>query len=151
MAEEFVLTGRPLFAGHLLDQYMAALVETVGAEHDDDETVLYALTSLGLTVNMSNAWLMTTGYSAVVHATYVVSLVACATVLVLAGAGWAARIALVTVATVIVAVVAVSRVYLRAHYLTDVLGGVALGIAVYSFVGVLALFAGRVRHNGAPP
>ncbi|KAF9090112.1 hypothetical protein BGX23_006207 [Mortierella sp. AD031] len=45
MAEEFVLTGRPLFAGHLLDQYMIALVETV----------LYALTSLGLTVNMSNA------------------------------------------------------------------------------------------------
>jgi undecaprenyl-diphosphatase len=84
------------------------------------------------------------------HATYVVSLVACATVLVRGGAGWAARIAAVTVATIVVAVVAVTRVYLHAHYLTDVIGGVALGTAVYSLVGVLALFAGRVRHNGAP-
>ena len=28
------------------------------------------------------------------------------------------------------------------------LGGIALGVAVWSLVGVLALFAGRVRHNG---
>jgi undecaprenyl-diphosphatase len=84
------------------------------------------------------------------HATYVVSLVACATVLLRGGAGWATRIAAVTVAAILVAVVAVTRVYLHAHYLTDVIGGVALGTAVYSFVGVLALFAGRVRHNEAP-
>jgi undecaprenyl-diphosphatase len=84
------------------------------------------------------------------HATYVVSLVACATVLVRGGAGWAARIAAVTVAAILVAVVAVTRVYLHAHYLTDVLAGVALGAGVYSFVGILALFAWRVRHNGAP-
>jgi undecaprenyl-diphosphatase len=81
------------------------------------------------------------------HATYVVSLVACATVLVRGGAGWAARIALVTVAAILVVVVAATRVYLHAHYLTDVIGGVALGTAVWSFAGVLALFAGRVRHN----
>jgi undecaprenyl-diphosphatase len=84
------------------------------------------------------------------HATYVVSLVACATVLVRGGAGWATRIAAVTVAAIVVAVVAVTRVYLHAHYLTDVVAGVALGTAVYSLVGVLALFAGRVRHNEAP-
>lgn len=84
------------------------------------------------------------------HATYVVSLVACATVLVRGGAGWAVRIAAVTVAMILVAVVAVTRVYLHAHYLTDVIGGLALGTAVYSFVGVLALFAGHVRHNEAP-
>lgn len=83
------------------------------------------------------------------HALYAVSLIACATVLVRAGVGWAGRFAVVTVAVVAVAVVALSRVYLRAHYLTDVLGGVALGVAVWSLVGILALFAGRVRHNGA--
>jgi hypothetical protein len=33
--------------------------------------------------------------------------------------------------------------------LTDVLGGIALSAAIWSLVGVLALFAGRVRHNGA--
>jgi membrane protein DedA with SNARE-associated domain/membrane-associated phospholipid phosphatase len=82
------------------------------------------------------------------HACYAVTLVACATLLVRAGVGWAGRVAAVIVAVIIVAVVMLSRVYLRAHFLTDVLGGAALGVAVWSLVGVLALFAGRVRQNG---
>ena len=69
--------------------------------------------------------------------------------LVRAGVGWAVRIAAVTVAVILVVVVAVTRVYLRAHFLTDVLGGAALGVAIWSLVGVLALVAGRVRHNVA--
>jgi undecaprenyl-diphosphatase len=81
------------------------------------------------------------------HAAYAVTWVACATVLVRAGVGWAVRIAAVTVAVVIVAVVAVTRVYLRAHYLTDVLGGIALGVAIWSLIGIFALFAGRLRKN----
>jgi membrane protein DedA with SNARE-associated domain/membrane-associated phospholipid phosphatase len=83
------------------------------------------------------------------HACYAVTLVACATLLVRGGVGWAARVAAVTVAVIIVAVVTLSRVYLRAHFLTDALGGAALGVAIWSLVGVLALFAGRVRHNDA--
>jgi membrane protein DedA with SNARE-associated domain/membrane-associated phospholipid phosphatase len=83
------------------------------------------------------------------HAAYSISLIACAVVLVRAGVGWAVRIGVVTVAVVAVVVVALSRVYLRAHYLTDVLGGVALGTAVFALAGVLALFAGSLRHNGA--
>ncbi|KAF9130965.1 hypothetical protein BGW39_002429 [Mortierella sp. 14UC] len=69
LATEFALTGRPFFAGKILHQYMVSLLEvgtSAGVElqqHGDgngdydvehDETVLYALTSLGLTVNMSN-------------------------------------------------------------------------------------------------
>jgi membrane protein DedA with SNARE-associated domain/membrane-associated phospholipid phosphatase len=81
------------------------------------------------------------------HAAYAVTLVACATVLVRAGVGWAVRIAAVTVAVILVAVVAVTRVYLRAHFFTDVLGGIALAVAIWSLVGVFALFVGRVRHN----
>jgi membrane protein DedA with SNARE-associated domain/membrane-associated phospholipid phosphatase len=83
------------------------------------------------------------------HAAYAVAMLACATILVRAGVGWAVRSAVLTIAVVLVALVALSRVYLRAHYLTDVLGGVALGLAVWSIVGILALFAGAVRHNDA--
>ena len=84
------------------------------------------------------------------HSAYAVSLIACATVLVRAGVGWAVRIAAVTVAVILVAVVGVTRIYLRAHFLTDVLGGIALALAIWSLVGVFALFAGRVRHNVPP-
>ena len=78
------------------------------------------------------------------HALQSVTWVACAIVLVRGGAGWASRIAAVTVAIAIVAAVCVSRVYLRAHYLTDVLGGVALGVALWAAVGVIGLLAGSV-------
>jgi membrane protein DedA with SNARE-associated domain/membrane-associated phospholipid phosphatase len=81
------------------------------------------------------------------HTAYAVAWIACATVLVRAGAGWAVRFAAVTVAIVLVAVVGLTRVYLRVHYLTDVIGGAALGVAIWGLVGTLALVAGAVRHN----
>ena len=75
------------------------------------------------------------------HAVQSVTYVACAIVLVRGDVGWASRIAAVTVAIGIVAAVCVTRVYLRAHYLTDVLGGAALGVAVWAAIGVVALLA----------
>jgi membrane protein DedA with SNARE-associated domain/membrane-associated phospholipid phosphatase len=84
------------------------------------------------------------------HTAYSVALVACATVLVRAGMGWAVRFAAVSVAIGLVVVVGLTRVYLRVHYLTDVLGGAALGVALWALVGTLALVAGHVRHNGDP-
>jgi undecaprenyl-diphosphatase len=83
------------------------------------------------------------------HAAYAVAMIACATILVRAGVGWAVRSAVLTIAVVLVAFVALSRVYLRAHYLTDVLGGVALGLAIWALVGIVGLFVGTVRHNDA--
>ena len=82
------------------------------------------------------------------HTAYAVTLVACATVLVRAGSGWAVRFAAVTVAIVAVAVVGLTRVYLRVHHLTDVLGGAALAVALWAVIGTLALVVGHVRHNG---
>jgi membrane protein DedA with SNARE-associated domain/membrane-associated phospholipid phosphatase len=81
------------------------------------------------------------------HAAYSIAYVACAIVLTRAGHHWATRVALVTVAIVIAAAVAASRVYLRAHYLSDVIGGLALATAVYALVGALALIIGVVRHT----
>lgn len=81
------------------------------------------------------------------HTAYAIALIAIATVLVRGGTGWAVRIGLVTIAVVLAVIVGITRVYLRAHFLTDVLGGAALAIAIWSIVGVFSLFAGRVRHN----
>ncbi len=83
------------------------------------------------------------------HTAYAVTLVACAVVLSRGGAGIAVRFAVVTVAAVLVVVVGLTRVYLRVHHLTDVLGGAALGVALWALVGTLALVVGHLRHNGA--
>jgi membrane protein DedA with SNARE-associated domain/membrane-associated phospholipid phosphatase len=82
------------------------------------------------------------------HTAYAVTLLACATILVRAGTGWATRFAAVAVAAALVVVVGATRVYLRVHYLTDVIGGAALGVAIWALVGTIALVAGYVRQNG---
>ena len=82
------------------------------------------------------------------HTAYAVAWVACATVLVRAGTGWAVRFAAVTVACALVVVVGATRVYLGVHHLTDVIGGAALGVAIWALVGAIALVAGYVRQNG---
>jgi membrane protein DedA with SNARE-associated domain/membrane-associated phospholipid phosphatase len=81
------------------------------------------------------------------HTTYAVAWVACATVLVRAGSGWALRVGAVAIAIGLVAVVGLTRVYLRVHHLSDVLGGAAVGVALWSLLGAIALVAGHVRHN----
>ena len=82
------------------------------------------------------------------HTMYAVTWIACATVLVRAGSGWALRVGAVTIAVVLVVVVGLTRVYLRVHHLSDVLGGAALGVALWSLLGAIALVVGYVRHNG---
>ena len=81
------------------------------------------------------------------HAAYGVALVACAVVTVRAGSSLAVRFAAVTVALVVMVLVAVSRVYLRAHYLSDVLAGLAVGAAVFSLVGIVAVVVAFLRQN----
>jgi membrane-associated phospholipid phosphatase len=61
----------------------------------------------------------------------------------------ASRFAFVTVAMVIAAAVGASRIYLRAHYVSDVVGGWGLAAALFALCGTVALVIGYVRNNAA--
>jgi membrane protein DedA with SNARE-associated domain/membrane-associated phospholipid phosphatase len=82
------------------------------------------------------------------HSAYAVAFVACAIVLARGGHGLATRFALVGIAIALAVAIAASRVYLRVHYLSDVIGGLAIGTAIYSLAGIVALVVGALRHNG---
>ena len=84
------------------------------------------------------------------HAAYAVAWVACAVVVVRAGGKLATRFAVVTAAVVVAVVVGLSRVYLRAHYLSDVDGGWGLATAIFSLAGIVAVVVGWLRQNGRP-
>jgi undecaprenyl-diphosphatase len=54
---------------------------------------------------------------------------------------------LVFVALGIAAAVGVTRVYLRAHWWSDVAGGWGLGAAIFALLGAIALVVEHIRHN----
>lgn len=64
----------------------------------------------------------------------------------------AGRIAAVLAGALVAALVGLSRIYLRAHYGTDVIAGEALAVAMYSLaaIGVLAFQARRAAAAGRP-
>jgi membrane protein DedA with SNARE-associated domain/membrane-associated phospholipid phosphatase len=68
-------------------------------------------------------------------------------------ARWPRKVAAWTLAAVIVGLVAVSRLYLGAHWLTDVLGGLALGAAWLSalLAATRTLRALRAARSDTPP
>ena len=82
------------------------------------------------------------------HAAYATAWVAAAVVLTrrlrLVTSG-----ALVFVALAIAVLVGVTRVYLRAHWGSDVGGGWGLGAAVFALLGAIVLVVEHIRHNGA--
>jgi membrane protein DedA with SNARE-associated domain len=80
------------------------------------------------------------------HAALAVTYLAIA--VVLAHSGPASRRAAIVVAGFVAAVlVGLSRVQLRVHWLSDVGGGWAVGLATFSICGCIALFVQYVRHN----
>jgi membrane-associated phospholipid phosphatase len=81
------------------------------------------------------------------HATQALAAWGVLAVVLLAGRSRTARTVTLTAATVVVLLVGASRIYLGAHWLTDVLAGYALTAA---WLGVLAALALR-RHPPVPP
>jgi len=85
------------------------------------------------------------------HAAYAVAWIAVAVAVSRALPNLASRFAFVTVAIVIAALVGLTRVYLRVHYLSDVVGGWGLGAAIFALCGSAALVIGYVRNNARAP
>ena len=58
---------------------------------------------------------------------------------------------MVIAGAVLAVAIGLSRVYLRVHYLTDVVGGWSVGLAAFSLCGAVALIVEYLRNNSDPP
>jgi undecaprenyl-diphosphatase len=81
------------------------------------------------------------------HAAYAMAYVAMAVAFWHAFRGVVRTSLVVAAAIVLCALVGLSRVYLRAHYLSDVLGGYGLAGGIFATCGTVALIVAFVRHN----
>jgi membrane protein DedA with SNARE-associated domain/membrane-associated phospholipid phosphatase len=84
------------------------------------------------------------------HAAYAVAYVAIAVAVSHAFPRVLHRAVFVTAAIVLAAVIGLSRVYLRAHYLSDVVAGWGMAAALFSICGIVGLVVAVIRHNGQP-
>lgn len=82
------------------------------------------------------------------HSAYATAYVAMAVIAARVLGGVVSRTALVMAGVVVAAAIGATRIYLRAHYLSDVIGGFGLGLAIFAACGAVALVVGYIRHNG---
>jgi undecaprenyl-diphosphatase len=81
------------------------------------------------------------------HAAYAVAWIGIAVAVSRSVPRLTGRAAVVVAAIALAAAVGLSRVYLRVHYLSDVMAGWSLGITIFSLCGVAALVVGQLRQN----
>jgi membrane protein DedA with SNARE-associated domain len=81
------------------------------------------------------------------HAAYATAYVAMTVIASRVLGGLVSRTAVVLGGVVVAAVIGGSRIYLRAHYLSDVIGGFALGLAIFAGCAALALVVAFIREN----
>ena len=85
------------------------------------------------------------------HAAYAVAYIAIAVAVAHAFPRNLYRAAFVTAAVVVAALVGISRVYLRAHFLSDVFAGWGMAAAIFDTCGMVGLVVAFVRHNAREP
>ena len=84
------------------------------------------------------------------HAAYATAWVAVA-VAVTRDRALTIQVSFITGALLLAAAIGLTRVYLRAHYWSDVAGGWALGAAIYGGLATIALVVAEVRNNERDP
>jgi len=82
------------------------------------------------------------------HAAYAFAYVAIAVVLTRTLPGLARTTVVVVAAVVLAILIGLTRISLRAHYLSDVVGGAGLGATIFALAGMAGLVVAFVRHNG---
>jgi undecaprenyl-diphosphatase len=83
------------------------------------------------------------------HASYAVAYVAIAIATYHAFPRFLHRAVFVTAAVLLAVIVGLSRVYLRAHFLSDVVAAWGMAAALFSACGIVGLVVAVLRHNGA--
>jgi undecaprenyl-diphosphatase len=83
------------------------------------------------------------------HAAYATAYMAMAVIAARVLGGIVSRTALVLTAVIVTAAIGGTRIFLRAHYLSDVIGGYGLGLGIFAGCAAIALVVGFVRQNGA--
>ena len=84
------------------------------------------------------------------HSAYATAYVALAVIAARVLGGLVSRSALVLTAVILAAAIGATRVYLRAHYLSDVFGGFGLGLGIFAGCAAIALVVAFIRQNGRP-
>jgi undecaprenyl-diphosphatase len=83
------------------------------------------------------------------HSAYGAMYIALAVIAARVFEGAVSRAALVLGGIALALLIAATRVYLRAHYLSDVIGGIAISLAILGLFGALALVVGHIRNNAS--
>ena len=83
------------------------------------------------------------------HAAYATAYVAMAVIGARILPGLLSRAAFVGAAVVLAAAIGLTRIYLRVHYWSDVVGGWGLGFGLFGALAALALLVSYIRQNGS--
>jgi undecaprenyl-diphosphatase len=83
------------------------------------------------------------------HSAYAIAWVVVAVTMGRIFPSWAGRIAVISAAVGLVVIIGISRIYLRAHFFSDVIGGYGVACGLFALTGVAALIVGHLRQNEA--